>query len=181
MAYDKVIDSSVLDGNLLSIANAIREKAELTENFAFPQGFIDAISGIAGGSTIKGEPLMIGSFTLAEDFSGSSTRVVPGTQGLFETNTAYTLFVCSFDDSSSIYELVGKKGVILGFSKRSNNSNNNNDYGVMGTDNYGSTKLSLDKGWQKTYKEDCLSYVGGTDTIIKGGIEYTWIAIKDGV
>lgn len=56
MAYDKIVDSSVLDGNLTSIANAIREKAELTENFAFPQGFIEAISGIesGGGNVIMG-------------------------------------------------------------------------------------------------------------------------------
>lgn len=53
MAYDKAIDSSVLDSNLLSIANAIREKAGLSDNFAFPQGFVEAISGISSGGDIK--------------------------------------------------------------------------------------------------------------------------------
>lgn len=65
MAYDKVIDSSVLDGNLTSIANAIREKAELTENFAFPQGFIEAISGIeSGGGDVTFDK---GTITIAEE------------------------------------------------------------------------------------------------------------------
>lgn len=42
--------------NLVSIADAIREKAGLAENFAFPQGFIDTISGIesGGGRKVQG-------------------------------------------------------------------------------------------------------------------------------
>lgn len=61
MAYDKAIDSSVLDANLTSIADVIREKTELTDKFAFPQGFIDAISAIeSGGGNISTEKLAWG-------------------------------------------------------------------------------------------------------------------------
>lgn len=69
MAYDKVIDSSVLDGNLTSVANAIREKAGLSDNFAFPQGFIEAISGIGVGFDFFNTAYEIktGSLTFAED------------------------------------------------------------------------------------------------------------------
>jgi hypothetical protein len=48
--------------SLISIADAIREKAELSENFTFPQGFIDAVSEIKTG--IK---CAIGTFTTASD------------------------------------------------------------------------------------------------------------------
>lgn len=39
----------VQDTSLTSIADAIREKAGLTDSFAFPEGFIQAIAGIEAG------------------------------------------------------------------------------------------------------------------------------------
>ena len=53
MAYDKIVDSSALDNNLLSIADAIREKAGLEESFAFPAGFVEAIAGIETGGDVQ--------------------------------------------------------------------------------------------------------------------------------
>ena len=38
MAYDKVIDSSALDANLASIAEAIRTKGGTTDQLVFPAG-----------------------------------------------------------------------------------------------------------------------------------------------
>lgn len=49
MAYDKVIDSSVLDANLTSVANAIRSKGGTSASLAFPAGFINAISQMETG------------------------------------------------------------------------------------------------------------------------------------
>ncbi len=49
MAYDKVIDSSVLDANLTSVANAIRSKGGTSASLAFPAGFVNAISAIETG------------------------------------------------------------------------------------------------------------------------------------
>lgn len=63
MAYDKVIDSAVLDANLTSIADAIREKAGTSDKLAFPAGFADAIAAIAAG----GATLHVGTFTVNED------------------------------------------------------------------------------------------------------------------
>ena len=50
MAYDKVVDSSVLNANLTSVANAIRTKGGATGNLVFPTGFVDAISAIQTGT-----------------------------------------------------------------------------------------------------------------------------------
>lgn len=50
MAYDKVVDSSVLNNNLTAIADAIREKAGVEDSFAFPAGFVEAIAGISAGN-----------------------------------------------------------------------------------------------------------------------------------
>lgn len=64
MAYDKVIDSSVLDANLTSVANAIRTKGGTTGNLAFPTGFVNAISAIETGGKVTMEVYDI---TIASD------------------------------------------------------------------------------------------------------------------
>lgn len=46
MAYDKVIDSGVLDGNLTQVAEACRNKTYATGTLAFPADFVEAINGI---------------------------------------------------------------------------------------------------------------------------------------
>lgn len=52
MAYDKVVDSSVLNAGLTNIANAIRAKGGASEQFAFPDGFVSAVQAIeASGGT----------------------------------------------------------------------------------------------------------------------------------
>lgn len=53
MAYDKVVDSAVLDANLTTVADAIRAKGGTTGALSFPAGFADAIAAIqaGGGST----------------------------------------------------------------------------------------------------------------------------------
>ena len=56
MAYDKVIDSSKLDSDLTSVADAIRSKGGTSEALAFPAGFVSAIKAIeAGGGGGGGE------------------------------------------------------------------------------------------------------------------------------
>lgn len=49
MAIDRVVDSALLDANLTTIADAIREKGETTAELAFPTGFVEAISAIETG------------------------------------------------------------------------------------------------------------------------------------
>ena len=49
MALDKLVDSTQLDNNLTSIANAIRAKSGGTGQLAFPAGFVSEIGNISGG------------------------------------------------------------------------------------------------------------------------------------
>lgn len=49
MAYDKVVDSAVLDAGLKQIADAIREKGGTSGNLAFPTAMADAIAAIQAG------------------------------------------------------------------------------------------------------------------------------------
>ena len=52
MALDKLVDSTQLDNNLTSVANAIRAKSGGTGQLAFPAGFVSEIGNISGGGGI---------------------------------------------------------------------------------------------------------------------------------
>ena len=59
MAFDKVVDSSVLDSGLSQIADAIREKGGTTDELIFPSGFTTAIEGISSGGDTSVEDGLI--------------------------------------------------------------------------------------------------------------------------
>lgn len=53
MAVDKLVDSTQLNADLTSIANAIRTKGGTSESLAFPSGFVSAVEAIpSGGETV---------------------------------------------------------------------------------------------------------------------------------
>ena len=49
MAVDKLVDSTQLDADLTSVANAIRAKSGGSGQLAFPAGFVSEIGNISGG------------------------------------------------------------------------------------------------------------------------------------
>lgn len=49
MSVDKLVDSTQLDADLASVANAIRTKGGTSAQLAFPQGFVDAVEAIETG------------------------------------------------------------------------------------------------------------------------------------
>lgn len=49
MAVDKLVDSTQLDSDLTSVANAIRAKSGGSSSLAFPAGFVSEIQAIPGG------------------------------------------------------------------------------------------------------------------------------------
>lgn len=67
MAYDKAIDSTQLNADLTSVANAIRTKGGTSASLAFPAGFVQAIGDIptGGGGTHSAS----GDITVVSDIS----------------------------------------------------------------------------------------------------------------
>lgn len=49
MAVDKLVDSTQLDTDLTSVANAIRTKGGTSASLAFPSGFVSAVEAIPSG------------------------------------------------------------------------------------------------------------------------------------
>ena len=49
MSVDKLVDSTLLDADLTSVANAIRTKGGTSASLAFPAEFISAIEAIPTG------------------------------------------------------------------------------------------------------------------------------------
>lgn len=52
MSIDKAVDSTQLDADLTSVANAIRTKGGTSAQLAFPNGFVSAIGDIPTGGTL---------------------------------------------------------------------------------------------------------------------------------
>ena len=53
MAVDKLVDSTQLDSDLTSVANAIRTKGGTSAQLAFPAGFVSAIGDIPTGGGVS--------------------------------------------------------------------------------------------------------------------------------
>lgn len=72
MAVDKLVDSSQLDADLTSVANAIRTKGGTSASLAFPAGFVSAIEAIPSGG---GGSILSGSVTPTTDTDGMTIDV----------------------------------------------------------------------------------------------------------
>lgn len=57
MAVDKLVDSTQLDADLTSVANAIRTKGGTSADLAFPAGFAVAIAAIPSGGGVVLSPM----------------------------------------------------------------------------------------------------------------------------
>lgn len=85
MALDKLVDSSQLDADLTSVANAIRTKGGTSGQLAFPAGFVSAVQAIETGGaaptlvtkTITGN----GTYNASSDNADGYSSVTVNVQG----------------------------------------------------------------------------------------------------
>ena len=78
MAIDKLVDSSQLDTDLTSIANAIRAKGGTSAQLTFPNEFVTAINAISGGggSTLVTKTITEnGTYTATDDSADGYSEV----------------------------------------------------------------------------------------------------------
>ena len=74
MSVDKLVDSTQLDADLTSVANAIRTKGGTSAQLAFPAGFVSAIGDISGGGGDNLPAFLMGTLTEIDDDSVTSIR-----------------------------------------------------------------------------------------------------------
>lgn len=87
MSVDKLVDSTQLDADLTSVANAIRSKGGTSSQLAFPSGFVSAIGDISTGLDIK--KLTV---TLANDVTTTITMLTD--PQLLKARNSPNGFVC---------------------------------------------------------------------------------------
>lgn len=80
MALDKLVDSTQLDSDLTTVANAIRTRGGTSESLAFPTDFASAIAAIPGG-TSAGDVVMDedGYLVLSNEASTTTGLLLIGT------------------------------------------------------------------------------------------------------
>lgn len=76
MAYDKVVDSALLDSKLTQVADAIRTKGNTSADLQFPSGFISAIQAIQTGTELK---IIVSVASGATVTATKGSKVVSGT------------------------------------------------------------------------------------------------------
>ena len=78
MAVDKLVDSTQLDADLTSVANAIRTKGGTSAQLEFPDGFVDAIGDIQTGSGYTLDEVSTPGFpTVSDDVVMTVTKIRP--------------------------------------------------------------------------------------------------------
>lgn len=109
MAVDKLVDSTQLDADLTSVANAIRTKGGTSAQMAFPTGFVSAVNAIpVAGETpnINGKKFDCGTFTFAEDTNAVQT--INHNLGIYPE----AIFVWSYNFPKSIEENYAMVGIM---------------------------------------------------------------------
>lgn len=86
MAVDKLVDSTQLDSDLTSVANAIRAKSGGSGQLAFPSGFVSEIGNIPSGGGGRLSLLGSGEYT----HGGANNMTI----SVSYTGTPKVLFVC---------------------------------------------------------------------------------------
>lgn len=113
MSVDKLVDSTQLDADLTSVANAIRTKGGTSAQLSFPSGFVDAIGAISGGGTPSSITLDSDYITLCAaivtvgtNSVSNSTQVMPYLLGLADFSTSnYRMSCYSVVDNNGTFTL----------------------------------------------------------------------------
>lgn len=82
MSLDKLVDSTQLDSDLTSVANAIRAKSGGSGQLAFPSGFVSEIGNIPSGGSSVPDFTLVGTQTITEPVSQVTFSIPAGTTQL---------------------------------------------------------------------------------------------------
>ena len=146
MSVDKLVDSTQLDSDLTSVANAIRTKGGTSAQLAFPAGFVSAVQAIPTGGG-GGTPITAsGQYNLSD---GDSVEM-SGVSALLKASKNKTL-TNSWDFKTSLVDSVGSLTATLGNGA----TRDNNGVTISDVTQYVAIPLHFAGG--KTYELDIAS------------------------
>lgn len=187
MSVDKLVDSTQLDSDLTSVANAIRTKGGTSAQFAFPNGFVQAIDAIPTGDTLITKTITENGTYSAEDDDadgysevtvnvsggGINGEFTPaervGTYTFYAPNCTYLACIAKTAPSTStglafVYAFVCRVG----------------QYYAAQTTNGGTGIAGANSGCTITYSNDTFTLdwgnVGNITKVPQVGTTYTWCA-----
>lgn len=116
MSMDKLVDSTQLDADLTSVANAIRTKGGTSASLAFPADFVSAIAAIPTGGGGDYE-IVGGTVTLASEASSVSVETGFDPEFAYISISPYdtdpSLLPTSWRTGSMVLDRVHKFGINL--------------------------------------------------------------------
>lgn len=171
--------------DLVSIANAIREKAGVEDSFAFPQGFLEALEEIGGDSMITAS----GTIIPAESQTGDSVLIDTGVV-VTNNNTSYVLnnsIFCLWKNETA-NESTTTNGSYVFLFCQGTSSSHSYSYGIRPNGsvyniNSSVTNMKGDFKWNsgQTVKLSVKGNTTGNFTYgLVAGVEYGWAWIFKG-
>lgn len=124
MSVDKLVDSTQLDADLTSVANAIRTKGGTSASLAFPAGFVSAVEAIptgGGGDTFA----QICNKTIT---SYESTELLTIPTNTLRSNTTLTSIKAPNLENLGSYALGGFRGTVIALPGFKGDGNNDGYY-----------------------------------------------------
>lgn len=109
MAVDKLVDSTQLDSDLTSVANAIRTKGGTSAQLAFPAGFVSAIGDIQTGGLSIQPPYKVASGSVTPVSNTQTLTVDVTASGITELCGAFIIcedivnYATKYLDSAPVY------------------------------------------------------------------------------
>lgn len=158
MAVDKLVDSTQLDADLTSVADAIRTKGGTSSSLAFPAGFVSAIDAIetgGGGSNVE-----YGTYTPTERTMSHTIT----TTGDWNNFAVFAGEGFSFSLGSAAMVLF----VLNGYGVGTNN-------GGTATSTIGTSQGTLTKSG-KEYTYAAKGSLSASSRCWQAGVTYHWIA-----
>lgn len=192
MAIDKLVDSTQLDADLTSVANAIRTKGGTSAQLAFPNGFISAIQNLGGDgltNEVKQALLQIGQKVAYIDDQGQQyyNELMAALYPVDSITAVFTQGSAVIYDTDSLDTLKQYLVVTANYSDGSSETVTN--YTLSGTLTAGTSTITVTYG-NKTdifsvtvhaglpseyTKYDYLKYTGN---VTKQESSNVWIALK---
>lgn len=162
MSENKLVNSTQLNTDLTSIANAIRTKGGTSAQLAFPQGFVSAIEAISGGGGVPGiADAEAGIITVETDIAtpaNTATKLFPGLDLDFKPDFLWISMtretwdgLAATASNNHIYWLVAVKSElmpVLRFSNTSSSQNRETSFMYGGSSVYNSDSGSGGHGVQ---------------------------------